>query len=558
MQLRPLLLLLLLFLAGPVQVGADTAGFAITPINRSSPRDTFLSFLAATDEIERLYGDYVADKTVDKVRLMRRELAQARRLMDLDDLPDSTRVKTGNAAIGYLRDILARLPPIDPAEIPGPPLAGHDMGPSGEAAPPLTWTIPGTEIQIAYIDDGLHGGNYLFTAESLATLPRQYEDLIQATPPGSGTYPNYHEDQINATGPLISEEFVAAIPAALKQSRFGTPAWKILANALIMGVFAIVALCWTLLTHHRARELPGPRRILWHAAAPVGILALLQVSDWFIASQINPTGSFAAGELMFSTLVRYASGAWLVWLLIHLLAEAIARSPRASAGADTHLLRLMARIVGLLAAGTVLVLGADAIGIPAMGLIAGLGFGGIAVALASQSTLENLLAGVTLFADRPFRIGDHILFDGQAASVERIGPRSSRLRAQDGTLYTVPNADLARSHIVNYTMRESWLLDQTIAIRDSTPPELVRELLRRIRAELDENPRIERAEGWPRVFVTGMIPGRIELRIQARVPGTDAPAFLAEQERILLFVLSVTRELAIELAAPVPLAEPAA
>src|SRR5690606_41587173 len=76
-----------------------------------------------------------------------------------------------------------------------------------------------------------------------------------------------------------------------------------------------------------------------------------------------------------------------------------------------------------------------------------------ALALAAQSTIENLFGGVALFADRPFRIGDVISFGGERGSVEMVGTRSSRIRALDGTLVTVPRSEERR---VGKECRSRW------------------------------------------------------------------------------------------------------
>ncbi|MGE4337950.1 MAG: mechanosensitive ion channel family protein, partial [Pigmentiphaga sp.] len=199
----------------------------------------------------------------------------------------------------------------------------------------------------------------------------------------------------------------------------------------------------------------------------------------------------------------------------------------------------------------ILVDGANEVGIPALGLIAGLGVGGIAVALASQSTIENLFGGLSLFADRPFRIGDHIQFDGQAAKVERIGPRSSRLRARDGTLCTVPNADLAKMAIVNFSQRNDCYLDQRIALRGDSQPDRILALLYRLRALLEAEEAVVKEPGWPRVRVEGTAPGRIELRVRAVIRTSDYAVFLEVQERIVLRVLIDMGELGLALAGPI-------
>ena len=151
--------------------------------------------------------------------------------------------------------------------------------------------------------------------------------------------------------------------------------------------------------------------------------------DWFIRTQVNVSGDFGIGESFAATIGLYVAAAWAAWIACFLVVEAIIASPSIPDNSyDAHLLRLTARVGAILAAGAVIVYGATDIGIPALGLLAGLGVGGFALALASQSTVENLFGGVSIFADRPFRVGDFIRF-GDGAGRSR---RSGRARAVSG------------------------------------------------------------------------------------------------------------------------------
>lgn len=550
-------LLLMVSLVLPASGRAETSNSAASPISRSSPRDTYQSFLTLTKQIETQYADYVADKTLAKVHALRKDLERTRRLMDLSALPISTRVKVGNAAIGYLNDVLARVPELDPADIPGRNDGGSfdatGLQGSGDGGPPPSWTIPGTDIQIAYIESGLHGGNYMFTAESIADLPVIYSEVASNEVLNPNVYPDFHFEQMNATGVLIPEGIIDALPEAFMTAYLETPAWKIIAIIIIGFVFVVVSLAWIRAVYHRSASMPPLRRIWWRMIVPLVILALLWGCEWFVATQINPTGTFAASNLMVVTLIRYVAASVLAWLAIHLVIEAMVRSPRISAehyDYDANLLRLAGRILGFVAVGAILGYGADQLGIPALGLLAGLGVGGVAIALASQSTLENLFAGLSLFADRPFSIDDYILIDSQTASVVRIGARSSRLRARDGTLYTVPNADLAKMRIVNLTARDSCFLDQSISLKENSAPETIQALLEKLRALLNATDLIEIKEGWPRAYMVGVSPGKIELRLQASFQTVDYSAFLIEQERLMLSAIGTIRDLGLELAPP--------
>src|SRR5439155_15469733 len=87
------------------------------------------------------------------------------------------------------------------------------------------------------------------------------------------------------------------------------------------------------------------------------------------------------------------------------------------------------------------------LGVSVASLIAGLGIGGLAVALAAQKTLENLFGAFTIGVDQPFREGDYIKFGDVAGTVEAVGLRSTRLRTLDRTIVTVPNGRLAEMQV---------------------------------------------------------------------------------------------------------------
>lgn len=89
-------------------------------------------------------------------------------------------------------------------------------------------------------------------------------------------------------------------------------------------------------------------------------------------------------------------------------------------------------------------------------LIAGLGLGGLAVALAAKESIENLLGSFTIFLDKPFTIGDLVKIDKTTGHVEKIGFRSTRLRTQDKTFVTIPNKKMVDAELENLTLRNHF------------------------------------------------------------------------------------------------------
>jgi MscS family membrane protein len=101
---------------------------------------------------------------------------------------------------------------------------------------------------------------------------------------------------------------------------------------------------------------------------------------------------------------------------------------------------------------------------PVTTLLAGLGIGGVAVALGAQKTLENVLGSVAISVDRPFRVGDWIEVEGVSGLVEEIGLRSTRIRTMARTMITFPNGRLADQRIERHTARDRWLWNVTFGL----------------------------------------------------------------------------------------------
>jgi len=123
-------------------------------------------------------------------------------------------------------------------------------------------------------------------------------------------------------------------------------------------------------------------------------------------------------------------------------------------------------------------------------LVAGLGIGGLAVALAAQDTIKNLLGGVTVLADRPFQVGDWIVVGDVEGTVEKIGFRSMRVRTFRDSLVTVPNGHLTDHIVDNMGVRQFRRYDTTLHLPLDTPPELVQAFCEGVRALLKANNRV--------------------------------------------------------------------
>ncbi len=144
-------------------------------------------------------------------------------------------------------------------------------------------------------------------------------------------------------------------------------------------------------------------------------------------------------------------------------------------------LKVFVIIIGLLTT-------AQHLGMPITSVLAGLGVGGIAVALAAQNTLANVFGSITILTDRPFRVGDRVQIDKYDGMVETIGLRSTRIRALDGALVVIPNKTVADSSINNVSMRPSIRETFSISLTYDTPAERVQEAVQMLREIFKNHP----------------------------------------------------------------------
>src|SRR5262249_23353356 len=204
--------------------------------------------------------------------------------------------------------------------------------------------------------------------------------------------------------------------------------------AFVLGVFALflrTAYRWSL---RGSSEHPF-LRALAQLALPASLLAAAPAVAYLALVQINLIGRVGSAVELVATAVMFLSGAWMAWRAAPVLAEAIIASPTiAPESIDAHLIRICTRLLRIVGAAPLLAIGADGMGIPVYGIVAGLGVGGLAIALAAQPTIENLIGGLSLFADKPIRVGDFCKYGDDIGTVETVGIRSTRIRGVDRTL----------------------------------------------------------------------------------------------------------------------------
>ncbi|HQA06426.1 MAG TPA: mechanosensitive ion channel, partial [Clostridiales bacterium] len=126
-------------------------------------------------------------------------------------------------------------------------------------------------------------------------------------------------------------------------------------------------------------------------------------------------------------------------------------------------------------------------GVDVSGLIAGLGIGGLAMALAAKDTASNLFSSISIMLDKPFEIGDTIIIGGIKGKVVSLGLRSSRLEAPDGSIITYPNSSLASAIITDTSKKQSSKIEMSLSVAFSTSTEKLSEFMDEIRRIIRED-----------------------------------------------------------------------
>jgi len=173
-------------------------------------------------------------------------------------------------------------------------------------------------------------------------------------------------------------------------------------------------------------------------------------------------------------------------------------------------------------------------------ILAGLGVGGLAVALAAQKTIENLFGAVALISDRPVLVGDFCQFGTLTGTVEDIGLRSTRIRTNDRTMVTIPNSSFSTMTIENFSRRDRIWFHPTLRLRRDTAPEKVGEMMDAIVAVLREIPMVQ--IGDVPVRFTKITDYSLDLEIFAYVATPDLDEYLKVQTELLLKLLEAGRQ----------------
>jgi MscS family membrane protein len=516
-------------------VEKDATGFTggIVLLQTDSPRQTIETFQGLTRNLEERFKAYLVDKSHANFDALESLVPYFHALIDLSAVAPSARYDVGMDTLAYLLDIFGR---IDPSYLKASPdQAAVEAGEVGDH-----WRIPRTPITITKIKDGEREGEFLFAARTVTVAPRFFKRIAHLPLRSSLDIESWTQAIPQITGPMIPRWIPANIPAPLQEVWLKTPVWKVIAVALMTALAAVLLTVFHRMVNRKTSK-SQLSAALRRALTPIAILLFFFWFSNFITFQINVAGGFARIVETTTIIIMYLAAAWLAWLLLRALFAGIVRSRNIPEDSfDAHLWRLGGKVLGLIAAVVILASAANFLGVPLYSVIAGLGIGGLAVALAIRPTLENLIGGIILYVDQPARVGDFCTFGDKTGTIESIGVRSTKLRGLDRTVTSVPNAALADMQLVNFAKCDRMLIQATIGLRYETEPDQLRYVLARIREMLHAHPRIDSETIRVRFFEYGASSLDIQIRIYALT--RDWNEFFAIREDVLLRINDIVRE----------------
>jgi MscS family membrane protein len=319
--------------------------------------------------------------------------------------------------------------------------------------------------------------------------------------------------------------------------------WQWGAILLLLGVaitagLGVARLMRRALTRLTARtETPWDDGVATRLGAPLTLL----VTAVIVRSGLPVLGLYTPAEAAARGVIRAAlivTAFWAAWRTIDAAAESFLSVRGVALASVTRTLVSMGARLGKVA----LIIGAlvmalRALGVEVTGLLAGLGLGGLAVALAAQKSVENLFGGVALAVDSPFGVGDFVRIEDFVGTVEAIGLRTTRIRTLDRTLVTIPNGRLADMRLENFSVRDRILFACTVGVTYETRPEILRRVVEDLEALLRAHPKI-----WPDAVVVRLAAfgaSSLDIEVKAWFETRDWGEFQRIRQTLMLEMMGV-------------------
>jgi MscS family membrane protein len=450
----PLTIFFLLLPTGCIWSQTAPGKPATDPLGRGNPRS------AVTEFLQSCHGT---------------NYARASEYLDLRQIPANRRASDGPQLAKQLEAILnsdSRFNVLQLSQAPEGNLS-DDANPSLENVSSIS--LYGTMFPITLERTTLPSASeiWLFTPATVASIP--------------SLAPSTTESALEARLPnfLVSVHLL------------DTPIWKWIAllavASIVLLVFRTTARLLMVLIGRLAARRKSSDHWVWIRSLLQPWLVFLSAMVFGLAEQfIDPSALSRLYVGRVILLVVVWSFAWCFTNLVDLLLSRVDSLLDPRQRIVSHSLLYMGRRaakVAIFVIAAIVVL--DNWGYNMTTMIAGLGVGGIAIALAAQATIANVFGGVSVIGDHPVMVGDFGNFGGVLGTVEDIGMRSTRVRTLNRTLMSIPNSAFASMNLENYALRDKILFNPTLQIKRGTPKDKIRQAMKTLDELLKNDRRIE-------------------------------------------------------------------
>lgn len=486
---------------------AAPAAPATDPLHRENPRSAVTAFLEACH-----HEDY--SKAADYI--------------DLSHVPAHIRAQQGVVLAKDLEQLLNSASGFDVLQLSQQPSGNLNDDP---------------DPNIEHVTDISNDGQQ-FTIELQRNHP--------ANAPAIWLFSAYTAAKIPAFVPVPTAEsrIAARLPRFLVANEvLETPLWKWIALLLIaLLLFVILQLVLRFLNRAvRSLRFAKTGGFAWIPAVVDPFLVLLSVIAFRLLEEVIAPAALSRlyiGRMLL--LVVVAAFAWgLINLLDYLIVRLDRRLNQRQRVVSRSVIYLGRRAVKTLIAIFAAILILDNWGFNMTTIIAGLGVGGIAVALAAQQTIANVFGGISVIGDAPVMVGDFGNFGGVIGTVEDIGLRSARIRTLARTLVSIPNSSFAGMNLENYAVRDKILFNPTFTIKRSSSKEQVQRLIQALSDMLRGQKQVE--VGPSPVRISAYSAASYTIEVFAYVLTPDIDEFYKHQAELYLAIDNVVASSGVEL-----------
>jgi MscS family membrane protein len=370
---------------------------------------------------------------------------------------------------------------------------------------------------------------WLFSAETLLRIPSAFANLQK------------HDISSRLPSVLVRVAF------------FGLPLWRWLAiiTAIILALLLASLVARLLLVVCRLfldrGHVPNEEEILHRLKQPLRLL-LLALALW-----VAEMYSLSALARHYWTAAAFALGTigagWFLAGLFDLAADAGSRHSLATGAKEkVAVINLARRLVKILTVFVILLTLLKGAGVNVSAMLAGLGIGGIALALAAQKTLEDLFGGISIIMRDAIRVGDYCRLADQSGTIEDIGLSATRLRTLDRTVVSIPNSKIAQLSSENIALRDKFWFHHVLSLRYDTSKAQIERILADVQAMMEQTKEIE--SGTSRINFVELREASFEVEVFAYLVVSSYVDFLVRQQELLLQILAIVANSGARLTVP--------